>query len=146
MKQNDIDSIITERTPPQSIEAEQYVLGSMLLDEEAVVCALEMLDESCFYLSQHRKIFVAMANLFEKNKPIDILTVSEELRRLKELENIGGQEYLSTLVNAVLTTANIEEHCKLVLEKAIQRKLIQTATQIVTESLSSTQTTDELLD
>ncbi|MEO0076748.1 MAG: replicative DNA helicase [candidate division WOR-3 bacterium] len=146
MKQNGIDSIITERTPPQSIEAEQYVLGSMLLDEEAVVCALEMLDESCFYLTQHRKIFAVMANLFENNKAIDILTVSEELKRIKELDNVGGHEYLSTLVDTVITTANIQEHCKLVLEKAIQRKLIQTATQIVAESLSSTQTTDELLD
>lgn len=146
MKQNKADTIQTERTPPQAIEAEQTVLGAMLLDEEAVVRALELLDESCFYLTQHRKIFQALSNLFERNVAIDILTASEELNRLKELENIGGREYLSTMVDMVVTTANIDEHCKLVLEKAVQRKLIQTATQIVSESISSTQTTDELLD
>jgi replicative DNA helicase len=146
MKQNKTDAVSTERTPPQAIEAEQAVLGSMLLDEEAVARALEILDESCFYLTQHRKIFQALSNLFERNVAIDILTAAEELARLKELENIGGREYLSTLVDIVVTTANIEEHSKLVLEKAVQRKLIQTATQIVTESMSSTQTTDELLD
>jgi replicative DNA helicase len=147
MKQNNTDaSVHAERTPPQAIEAEQAVLGAMLLDEEAVVHALELLDESCFYLSQHRKIFQALSNLFERNTAIDILTAAEELNRLKELENVGGREHLSKLVDMVMTTANIEEHCKLVLEKAVQRKLIQTATQIVSESLSSTQTTDELLD
>ncbi len=137
---------VDTRTPPQAIEAEQTVLGAMLLDEEAVVRALELLDESCFYLSQHRKLFQALSNLFERNVAIDILTATEELNRLKEIENVGGREYLSSLVDMVVTTANIEEHCKLVLEKAVQRKLIQTATQIVSESLSSTQTTDELLD
>jgi replicative DNA helicase len=147
MKQNkDDESILTERTPPQAIEAEQAVLGAMLLDEEAVVRALEFLDESCFYLTQHRKIFQALSNLFERNVSIDILTAAEELNRLKELENIGGREYLSTIVDKVATTANIEEHCKLVLEKSVQRRLIQTATQIVSESISSSQTTDELLD
>ena len=147
MKQNKDDSLVSaDRTPPQVIEVEQTVLGAMLLDTEAVVFALEYLDESCFYLNQHRKIFQALATLFEKNVAIDVLTAGEELARLKELENIGGREYLSTLVQMVETTANIEEHCKLILEKAVQRKLIQTATQIVSESYSSSQTADELLD
>jgi len=147
MKQNKDDSLVSaDRTPPQVIEVEQTVLGAMLLDTEAVVFALEYLDESCFYLNQHRKIFQALATLFEKNVAIDVLTAGEELARLKELENIGGREHLSTLVQMVETTANIEEHCKLILEKAVQRKLIQTATQIVSESYSSSQTADELLD
>ena len=147
MKQNKDDSLVSaDRTPPQVIEVEQTVLGAMLLDTEAVVFALEYLDESCFYLNQHRKIFQALATLFEKNVAIDVLTAGEELARLKELENIGGREYLSTLVQMVETTANIEEHCKLILEKAVHRKLIQTATQIVSESYSSSQTADELLD
>ncbi len=146
MRQNRPDPISQERTPPQAIEAEQAVLGSMLLEEEAVASVLEILDESCFYLSQHRKIFQALSGLFERNVSIDILTAAEELTRLKELENIGGREYLSTLVDVVVTTANVKEYCKTVLEKAVQRKLIQTATQIVTESMASTQTTDELLD
>jgi replicative DNA helicase len=147
MRQNTNESANPQdRTPPQVIEVEQAVLGAMLLDQEAVVCALEFLDESYFYLNQHRKIFQAIANLFEKNVAVDVLTTGEELARLKELENIGGREYLSTLVQLVETTANIEEHCKLILEKAVQRKLIQTATQIVSESYSSSQTADELLD
>jgi replicative DNA helicase len=147
MKQNRNDpEVQADRTPPQVIEVEQAVLGAMLLDPEAVVCALEYLDESCFYLNQHRKIFQALSSLFERNVAIDVLTTGEELARLKELDNIGGREYLSTLVQVVETTANIEEHCKLILEKAVQRKLIQTATQIVSESYSSSQTVDELLD
>jgi replicative DNA helicase len=146
MRQNKPESALPDRTPPQAIEAEQAVLGSMLLEEEAVASVLEILDESCFYLSQHRKIFQALTGLFERNVSIDILTAAEELTRLKELENIGGREYLSTLVDVVVTTANVKEYCKTVLEKAVQRKLIQTATQIVTESMASTQTTDELLD
>lgn len=136
----------TDRTPPQVTEVEQVVLGSMLLDPEAVVCALEFLDQSCFYLNSHRKIFQALSSLFERNVAIDVLTAGEELVRMKELESVGGREYLSTLVQVVETTANIEEHCKLILEKAVQRKLIQTATQIVSESYASSQTADELLD
>ncbi|MEO0075056.1 MAG: replicative DNA helicase [candidate division WOR-3 bacterium] len=146
MKNNKNEVNISEKTPPQANEVEQAVLGAMLLEPEAVVCALEYLDASCFYLNSHKKIFQALSNLFERNVAIDVLTAAEELNRMQELENIGGREYLSTLVELVETTANIEEHCKLVLEKAVQRKLIQTATQIVSESYSSTVTADELLD
>ncbi len=135
-----------QRALPQSIEVEQAVLGAMLLDSNAVVKALELLSESDFYLQSHRQIFRAISNLFERNDNVDLLTTKEELNRMGELDNIGGQEYLSTLVELTFTSANIEEHCKLVLEKSIQRKLIQTATQIITESYNPTQSTDELLD
>ncbi|MCX7784994.1 MAG: replicative DNA helicase [candidate division WOR-3 bacterium] len=135
-----------QKTLPQSIEAEQAVLGAMLLDPEAVVKALELVSESDFYLQSHRQIFRAITNLFERNVQVDLLTTAEELSRMKELDNVGGKEYLSTLIDMTVTTAHIEEHCKLVLEKSIQRKLIQTATQIITESYDPTQPTDELLD
>ncbi len=147
-KQSTLTSVAgqIQKALPQSIEVEQAVLGAMLLDQDAVVKALELLSESDFYLQSHRQIFRAITNLFERNTQVDLLTTAEELSKMKELDNVGGKEYLSTLVDSTLTTAHIEEHCKLILEKSIQRKLIQTATQIITESYNPTQPVDDLLD
>uniref|UniRef100_A0A7C6A9A6 Replicative DNA helicase n=1 Tax=candidate division WOR-3 bacterium TaxID=2052148 RepID=A0A7C6A9A6_UNCW3 len=136
----------TERKPPQALDAEAAVLGAMLLDPDTVPKALQYIDESCFYLQSHRKVFKAIVTLFEKNIPADIVTVEQELSRMKELENVGGKEFLVSLLETVLTTAHIEEHAKLVLEKAVQRRLIQAASQIVQESFDEAKSADLLLD
>jgi len=104
-----------ERKPPQALDAEAAVLGAMLLDPDTVPKAVQYIDENCFYLQNHRKVFKAIISLFEKSKPADIVTVEQELSRMKELENVGGKEFLVSLLETVLTTAHIEEHAKLVL-------------------------------
>jgi len=135
-----------ERKPPQAIDAEAAVLGAMLLDPDTVPKAVQYIDENCFYLQTHRKVFKAIISLFEKNKPADIVTVEQELSRMKELENVGGKEFLVSLLETVLTTAHIEEHAKLVLEKSVQRRLIQAASQIVQESFDDSKSADLMLD
>lgn len=135
-----------ERKPPQALDAEAAVLGAMLLDPEGIPKALQYINEECFYLQSHRKVFKAVVSLFEKNKPADFVTVADELNRMKELENVGGKEFLSSLLESVLTAAHIEEHAKLVLEKSVQRRLIQSASQIVQESFDDSKSADALLD
>ncbi|MDH5185878.1 MAG: replicative DNA helicase [candidate division WOR-3 bacterium] len=135
-----------ERKPPQALDAEAAVLGAMLLDPEGIPKALQYINEECFYLQSNRKVFKAVVSLFEKNKPADFVTVADELNRMKELENVGGKEFLSSLLESVLTAAHIEEHAKLVLEKSVQRRLIQSASQIVQESFDDSKSADALLD
>lgn len=121
------------------------VLGAMLLDPESIPRVLELLTEDAFYMANHRKIFRAVASLFERGVPADIVTVTEELRRTKDFEAIGAA-FLTGLVENVLTTANVEDHSRLVLEKALQRRLIAAAAQVVQEGFDSAMPADQLLD
>lgn len=123
-----------EKIPPQNIEAEMSVLGAMLFEEAALVKAIEVLRPSYFYDEKHKLIFSAIQSLFEKNKPADLITVSEALRATGNLEDAGGASYLTHLTTAVPTAAHIEHYSKIVKEKAVLRGLIQSATQIVQES------------
>jgi replicative DNA helicase len=116
---------------PQSIEAEQAVLGSMLLDRDAVTTAAEILQLDDFYYEPHRYIFEAILTLFNRGEPTDMLTVAEELKRKGKLDECGGQAYLMKLMEIVPSVANIENYCRIVEEKAILRQLIQVANQIV---------------
>ncbi|MGQ9679013.1 MAG: replicative DNA helicase [bacterium] len=136
----------TERTPPQAVEAEAAVLGAILLNPDALHKVLHFLKPEHFYLPAHRQIYQAILNLFALNKPYDIITVTSELRRLNQLDAVGDQPYLSSLLDSVLTAANCEEHARLVLEKAIQRQLIQTATEIVQSAYREDNTAEELLE
>lgn len=141
-----IPTAALDRKPPQAIEAEAAVLGAMLLEQEAIPRALEFLNEEAFYVASHRKVFRAITALFEKGTQADIVTVTEELRRNKDLDAVGGQAFLTNLVENVLTTAHVEEHCRLVLEKAVQRRLITAAARIVEEGFDSASSADQLLD
>ena len=105
-----------EKTIPHSIEAEQAVLGSMFLTKYALQKGIESLNENLFYLDSHSKIFSAIKDLSESNRPIDIMTVSEELNRKNWLSAIGGIEYLTTVARSVPTSANIDEYIKIVEE------------------------------
>ncbi|MEO0079967.1 MAG: replicative DNA helicase [candidate division WOR-3 bacterium] len=134
------------RKPPQALEAEAAVLAAALLDAEAVPKIIQYLRPEHFYSQTHRKVFEAILALFEKNQPCDIVTVAAELKRMGELEAVGGQPFLSSLLDSVLTTAHCEEYAKLVLEKAVQRQLIQTATEIVLMSYDESRTAQSLLD
>ncbi len=140
------DQPLTGRRPPQSLEAETAVLGAMLLEPEAVPRVIQYLRPDHFYLPAHRSICEAIINLFQNNSPTDITSVIAELRRMKQLDAVGGQAYLSGLLDAVLTTANCEDHARLVLEKSIQRQLIQTATEIVQAAYDESSRAEELLE
>lgn len=135
-----------QKLPPQSVEMEQSVLGAILLENEALAKVLETLDERDFYHDAHRWIFQAMIALFEENVPIDLLTVTERLRKNERLEAVGGASYLAELVELVPTAANVWHHARVVREKAVLRGLIHTATSIVTESYEDTDDVDILLD
>ncbi|HID32813.1 MAG TPA: replicative DNA helicase, partial [bacterium (Candidatus Stahlbacteria)] len=124
--------MVEERIPPQALDAEQNLLGSMLLDVNAVIKALEYLKEESFYSPAHQKIYQAIVNLFQKNITPDLVTVTDELRRMKELENVGGVEYLNSLAANVISTTNVENYAKVILEKSVKRGLIQAASEILT--------------
>jgi replicative DNA helicase len=125
---------------------EQSVLGAILLENEALVKVLELLNERDFYQEAHRWVFQAMIELFEENVPIDLLTVTERLRKRDRLEAVGGAAYLAELVELVPTAANVWHHARIVREKAVLRGLIQTATSIVTDSYEDADDVDILLD
>lgn len=137
---------LIERVPPQNLDAEMAVLGSMLIEEDAINEAVEIIDEDCFYKSAHRKIFTSILNLFSKNKAVDLITLTEELKKTNQLDSIGGASYLAMLANAVPTAANIKHYTRIVKEKSILRALINNATQIVTKSYDPEVNVDEVLD
>jgi replicative DNA helicase len=134
------------RAAPWNNEAEQAVLGAMLLDQDAALRAAELIDDSMFYREPHRRLFRAMLALTEQRVVIDHVTLPAELRRRGELDEVGGPAYLAELVEAVPTTANVEFHCRIIKEKAILRRLIETSTSIVAEAYDGRLTAGELLD
>jgi len=135
-----------EKLPPQNVEAEQSVLGAILLDNHALNRAMELLSPDDFYKEAHRRIFQAILELNDRNEAIDLVTLTESLRRRNDLEGVGGASYLTDLVNAVPTSANISHHAKIVHEKSLLRQLVQTSTEIAARGYESTERIEELLD
>ena len=119
-----------ERMPPQNIEAEQSVLGAMMLDTEAVAKVEEMLLPQDFYRESHKVVYKAILELTEKNEAVDIVTVTEVLRRESKLEDVGGISYITYLANTIPTAANVVYHARIVEEKSLLRKLVTAATEI----------------
>ena len=124
-------NLLEERIPPQAIDAEMAVLGSMLLDAEAVETAFEILKPEHFYKDAHQKIFAAMKNLVDRSQAIDIVTLSEELKRSNLLTQLGGEIYLTQLVDKVATSAHVKHYAEIVYKKFVVRDLIRTATGLV---------------
>ena len=135
-----------ERRPPWSEEAEQAVLGAMLLDADAILRASEHVDDTMFYREGHRRLFRAMFAITERGGVVDPLTLADELERRQELEHAGGREYLAFLLDAVPTVANVEYHARIVKEKALLRRLIEVSTEIVQEAFEGRTTANDLLD
>ena len=135
-----------EKVIPHSIEAEQSVLGAMFLSKYALQKALEELNKDLFYLESHAKIFEVINDLFEKNNAIDITTVTTELDKRNLLKMVGNVEYISEIINSVVSAANIDDYIKIVEEKAIRRRLIETSLEIESAGYSSPDTINELLD
>ena len=141
-----VNTMLQERVPPHNIEAEQAVLGAIFLEPEAFSTAAERIGPSDFFRAGHQVIFEAMLELFEKGEPIDLVTVTTLLSDSNKLEIAGGVPYLTDLASSVPTAANIDYYSKIVEEKALLRRLIQTATEIVTESYTREDEVEELLD
>ena len=131
---------------PHNIEAEMAVLGSMLIDDEAIPLAIEKLRAASFYHPAHQKLFDTLLALFEQGKPVDIVTLSEQLSSDRMLDEVGGASYLTQLTSSVPTAANIDYYLRIVKEKYILRSLIHSATQIVRDGYEPTSDVDELLD
>ncbi len=119
-----------DRVPPQSLEAEMGVLGSMLLDRDAIAVVVELLRPEDFYREAHRLVYATIVDLFERGEPVDLITVTDRLRDLGKLEDAGGAAYVSGLLNAVPTAANAEYYARIVLQKSMLRSLIRVGTQI----------------
>ena len=138
--------MMQDRIPPQNIEAEQCVLSAMLLDKEAIAKATEILSSSDFYREAHRVIFNAMLELYNKNEAVDMVTVTEILRRDNKLEDVGGIAYVTGLANAVPTAANIKYHADIVAEKSVLRQLVRVSTEIATMGYEANDDVGVLLD
>lgn len=148
-KQNQPDSKILEqegRVPPQAIEVEEAVLGAMLIEHEAATVALQMLSADDFYKNAHRHIFEVLHDLYERDNPLDLLTVENELRDKGLLEACGGAGYLSELTRSVSSAANIDYHAQIIAEKATKRNLILSCTEIIQESYDSSTDPYDVLD
>lgn len=120
-----------ERLPPQSLESEQAVIGGLLLSGESITRVVDLLEPEHFYRKTHQVIYAAILDLFEKNEPIDIVTISQYLKDEGKLDSVGGRQYITDLSLSVATTANIEYYARIVQEKALLRSLIKAGTEIV---------------
>lgn len=135
------------KVPPQSVEAEQSVLGGILLENESLYKALELLTEQDFYKPSHQKIFRALISLSERGEPADLVTLTQELKNMGLLNEVGGSSYLASLINNVPTAANVPYYAKIVREKALLRNLISVATEIVSKGYEEVGSNlDSLLD
>ncbi len=123
-----------QKVPPHNLEAEQSLIGSMMLSEDAVVIALEIVEAEDFYQSSHRHIFKALVDLYSAQKPCDLITLQESLRSMERLAEIGGVSYLSQLLNVVPTSKNAEHYAKIVKEKSLLRRLIMLSGEISTNA------------
>lgn len=134
------------KVPPQANDMEEAVLGAIMLEKEAVITVLDILKPDSFYKEAHQKIFKAVADLSAKEWPVDLYTVTEELRARQELESVGGPVYLTQLTAKIVSAANVDYHARIVAQKHIQRELIRVSTEIQTRSFDDSYDVTELLD
>lgn len=135
-----------EKLPPQNLEAEQSVLGAILLENNALLKCMDVISEEDFYRESHRKIFRAMLDLFDRNEAIDLVTVTEHLSKKNELEGAGGVSHLTAIAGMVPTAANIVYHAKIMREKSLLRHLLRSSTDIASRVYEDSAEADELLD
>lgn len=142
----DLGSMVYGKVPPQAKELEEAVLGAIMLEKTAFDTVVEILKPECFYVESHQRIYRAMQGLQQKNQPIDILTVVEELKTREELDIVGGPYYITRLTNAVVSAANIETHSRIILQKFIQRELIRISGEIIGDAYEDSTDVFDLLD
>jgi replicative DNA helicase len=137
---------ILDRVPPQNLQAEMSVLGAMLLDREAIGEAIEVLTAECFYKEANAKIFSAIIHLYDSNQPIDIVTLTDYLNKIKALEAVGGASYISMLLESIPSAAHINHYLRIVQEKTVLRRLISTASTITQRCYDDPEEVSEVLD
>ncbi|MDR3712780.1 MAG: replicative DNA helicase [Puia sp.] len=142
----DLSTMVYGKVPPQSRELEEAVLGAIMLEKSAFDTVVEILKPECFYLEGHQRIYHAMQGLAQKSQPIDILTVVEELKMREELDIVGGPYYVTKLTNSVVSAANIDTHCRIILQKFIQRELIRISGEIIGDAYEDSTDVFDLLD
>jgi len=143
----DIATLVYGKVPPQAPELEEAVLGASMLEKDTFAQVLEIIQsEECFYMDAHQKIYAAMRRLFDKGTPVDLLTITEELRKSNELELIGGAYYLTRLTMSVLSSAHVEAHARIVMEKFIQRELIRISGSVISDAYEDSTDVFDLLD
>lgn len=135
-----------QKVPPHSLEGEQSLLGSMMLSEDAVVAAIEIVEAEDFYQSSHRSIFQALVDLYKDQKPCDLITLQEQLRSSDRLSEVGGVTYLSQLLNVVPTSRNAEHYARIVKEKSMLRRLISLSGEIATSAYDPQSQAELLID
>ena len=131
---------------PQAIDLEEAVLGALMLEKDALSSVIDVLKDEAFYETKHQIIFKSIRQLFERNSPVDILTVTAQLRQAGELEMIGGAYYITELTNRVASAANIEFHSRIIIQKFIQRELIRISSEVITFAYEDTSDVLDLLD
>ncbi|MEW9033350.1 MAG: DnaB-like helicase N-terminal domain-containing protein, partial [Planifilum fimeticola] len=141
-----MSELFADRLPPHNLEAEQAVLGAILMDPQALTLVAERLRPDDFYRQGHQRLFQAMLNVAERGEPVDLVTVTEELQKTKQLEEVGGVSYLTELADSVPTSAHADHYARIVEEKAILRRLIRTATQIATSGYTGGDDVAEIID
>ncbi|MFT4156117.1 replicative DNA helicase [Parafilimonas sp.] len=142
----DLSATVYGKLPPQARELEEAVLGAIMLEKSAFDTVVEILKPECFYTDVHQRIFKAFQNLAQQSMPIDMLTVVEQLKTSEELEAVGGPYYITKLTNAVVSTANIEAHSRIILQKFIQRELIRISGEIISDAYEDSTDVFDLLD
>lgn len=135
-----------DKIPPQNLEAEMAVLGSMMLDREAIGQAIELLNGSCFYRDANKKIYSAITKLYDENKAVDLITLTEELKKTNSIDEVGGPAYITSVVSSVPTSANIIHYAKIVKEKMLLRNLINAATTIASDCYNADEEVDTIVD
>jgi len=134
------------KIPPQAIDLEEAVLGAIMLEKDAILEVIDILSPECFYKEEHQKIFQAVLSLSSNNKAIDILTVTEELKKNKVLEEVGGPLYITQLTSRVASAAHLEYHARIVAQKHIQRELIRVSSEIQSKAFEDSMDVNDLLD
>src|SRR5690606_24815846 len=134
------------KLPPQAVDLEEAVLGALMLEKNALSSVIDILKPETFYSEAHQKIFEAIHNLFQKTSPVDLLTVTAELRQMGALEMVGGAYYITQLTDRVVSAANIEYHARIISQKYIQRELIKVSTEIINNAYEETTDIFDLLD
>jgi len=134
------------KVPPQARQLEDAILGAIMLERDAFNVASDVLKSECFYVDANQRVFKAMQVLNNRSIPIDLRTVVEQLIKNGELDLVGGPHYVTKLTDAVVSSANIEAHCKIVLEKFIQRELIRISSQTIAAAYEDTTDAFELLE
>lgn len=142
----DVGSMVFGKVPPQALELEEAILGAIMLEKGAFDTVIEIIKAECFYLETHQKIFKAMQALAVKLQPIDLLTVVEELKVREDLDFVGGPYYITKLTNSVVSSANIEAHARIVVQKFIQRELIRISGEIIGEAYEDSTDVFDMLD